>query len=662
MRRLLFGLAFPTLLLVYIGCGGADAESDGGSSTRKGSTSKGKGGKGGTGGTAGKGGTSGDDLPAGTGGTGSGGEFEIEQQEPDTCSHDACDPGLPLPEACSSCVASICAAEPSCCLEHWDDTCTHLARSFDSCQCAEGGLGTGTGGSSATGAGGSTSTGSGGASTSNKGGTGGSTSSGGSSSTSGPSCSHTPCEAGGPLKTKCSLCAAQVCAQNASCCQTDWGQPCLEVAANTPGCSCAPGTGSGGTSGSGASGGATGSGASAGSTGSGANGSGASAGSTGSGANGSGANGSGASAGSTGSGANGSGATGGSTGSGANGSGANGSGANGSGANGSGANGSGANGSGANGSGATGGSTGAGSDSGSAGGAGWLEGGSGGASASCHSPCEEGDALAKSCGLIPFGICLYDPFCCDSANGSWNESCVGYATKLFLCPKKDGDTRDDTAACEHDVCAIGKALRADCDDCTAKVCAGDSYCCDTTWDGLCLGKASELCGKCTEGKEGTCEHSACAVGAALKTGCTECVTTVCQKDPACCTDTWDAHCAGLGAEECECGKTCDHEPCVEGTALSKSCSEGTKAVCADDPYCCTASWDILCVDAAGDKGACGDKCSHDVCKTGPALHVECGDCEKKICELDPSCCDFSNGWDLVCTSEVDEVCGKTCEN
>jgi hypothetical protein len=651
MRRVLLSLAFPALLLVYIGCGGGDAESGPGSSTRKGSSSKGKGG---TGGAAGKSGSTGEDLPAGT--TGSGGEFEIEQQEPDTCSHDACDPGLPLPEACSTCVTSICAAQPSCCLEHWDDTCTHLARGFDSCKCAEGGLGTGVGGSSSTGTGGSSTTGSGGASSNGKGGTtssggggastssGGASASGGSSSTPVPSCSHTPCEAGGPLKTKCSLCAAQVCAQNATCCQTDWGQPCLQLAANTPGCACAPGTGSGGTSGAGASGGATGSGANGsgatgGSTGSGANGSGATGGSTGSGANGSGANGSGA---------NGSGATGGTTGSGSNGSGANGSGATG--------------GTSGSGSSSTGGTSGSGSTSGSAGGAGWLEGGAGGESGGCHSPCEEGDALSKSCGLVPFGICLYDPFCCDSANGSWNESCVGYATKLFLCPKKDGDDRDDAAACEHDVCAIGKALRADCDDCTAKVCAGDSYCCDTTWDGLCLGKASQLCGKCTEGKEGTCEHSACAVGTALKSGCTECVTTVCQKDPTCCTDSWDAYCAGLGAEECECGKTCDHEPCEQGTALSKSCSETTKSVCADDPYCCNTTWDVFCVDAAGDKGACGEKCGHDPCKTGTALHAECGDCEKKICELDPSCCDVSHGWDLPCTFEVGEVCGKTCEN
>jgi hypothetical protein len=286
-----------------------------------------------------------------------------------------------------------------------------------------------------------------------------------------------------------------------------------------------------------------------------------------------------------------------------------------------------------------------------------MEGGAGGADSGCHSPCEEGDALAKSCGLVPFGICLYDPFCCDKANGSWNASCVGYATKLFLCKKEDD--RGNEAACDHDVCEAGKPLRADCDDCTAKVCAKDSYCCDTNWDGLCLGKASELCQKCND-NAGMCDHAACAVGGPLKADCEPCVAEVCKTDDYCCKTNWDALCVNAAADACECGKTCDHEPCVAGGPLKKSCNETTKAVCADDPYCCGTFWDILCIDLAAEKGGCGEKCGHDVCKTGTALQADCGDCEKKICDKDPTCCDFTHGWDIVCTSEVAETCGKQC--
>lgn len=662
-RFFLYALGIPALVSVYVGCGGSDATPDEEGGSRKGSTSKS--GKGGTGGKGGKGGT-GSDLPGGK--SGAGGELVIDEQEPDTCSHDACDPGLPLPEQCSPCVGTVCGQRSSCCSDHWDDECTHLARGVAACACEDGGIGTGVGGSTGTGTGGTTGTGTGGAQSSGKGGTGGTTGTGGAQSsgkggtagTTGtgtggsstgaaassggtsspvPSCSHTPCEEGGPLKTKCSLCAAQVCAQKASCCLDAWTAECLQVAATVQGCSCAPPNG-------GSAGSSSGKGGSAG------NGSG----SNGSGSNGSGSNG-GASSGKGGA------ASGGSNGSGNNGSGSNGSGSNGSGSNGSGGtNGSGSNGSGSNGSGSSSSSGGNGSgssSSGNGGQAGFVVGGAGGESGGCHSPCEEGEALSQLCGIVPFGICLYDPFCCNKENGSWNAACVGYATKLFICPKKD-DERGAEPSCDHDVCASGGPLKTDCDDCTAKVCAKDAYCCESSWDGLCIAKASELCQKCNE-NAGKCDHAVCAVGGPLKTDCEPCVAEVCTGDDYCCKTAWDALCVDKAADACECGKTCDHDACTMGGPLKKSCSETTQAVCAEDAYCCGTAWDVLCIDLAADKGGCGEKCGHDVCEIGAALQADCGECEKKICEKDPPCCDFSHGWDLVCQFEAGEICGKKCD-
>ncbi len=55
----------------------------------------------------------------------------------------------------------------------------------------------------------------------------------------------------------------------------------------------------------------------------------------------------------------------------------------------------------------------------------------------------------------------------------------------------------DPLVCEHDECLIGFALDAGppaCSSCVATVCACDSYCCDTSWDAICIHEAQELCG------------------------------------------------------------------------------------------------------------------------------------------------------------------------
>ena len=42
--------------------------------------------------------------------------------------------------------------------------------------------------------------------------------------------------------------------------------------------------------------------------------------------------------------------------------------------------------------------------------------------------------------------------------------------------------------------------------------------------------------------------------------------------------------------------SCAHSECTTGVALTKSCSACAKAVCADDSYCCSTSWDKTCVN------------------------------------------------------------------
>jgi vibriolysin len=48
--------------------------------------------------------------------------------------------------------------------------------------------------------------------------------------------------------------------------------------------------------------------------------------------------------------------------------------------------------------------------------------------------------------------------------------------------------------CAHDKCTVGGALTSGCDPCVTSICAVDSFCCSTSWDSLCVGEVSSVCG------------------------------------------------------------------------------------------------------------------------------------------------------------------------
>jgi hypothetical protein len=47
--------------------------------------------------------------------------------------------------------------------------------------------------------------------------------------------------------------------------------------------------------------------------------------------------------------------------------------------------------------------------------------------------------------------------------------------------------------CAHSPCAQGAALTASCDACVADVCAADPFCCNNSWDNLCVSGAVSIC-------------------------------------------------------------------------------------------------------------------------------------------------------------------------
>jgi Pregnancy-associated plasma protein-A len=81
-------------------------------------------------------------------------------------------------------------------------------------------------------------------------------------------------------------------------------------------------------------------------------------------------------------------------------------------------------------------------------------------------------------------------------------------------------------------------------------------------------------------------------------------------------------------------------------------------VCAQDSYCCTNQWDTICVNEAFNLCyGCGDPAAGSCFEThGPGCSDF--DCCKDVCETDSFCCTVS--WDSICVNEAFELCGVPC--
>lgn len=113
------------------------------------------------------------------------------------------------------------------------------------------------------------------------------------------------------------------------------------------------------------------------------------------------------------------------------------------------------------------------------------------------------------------------------------------------------------------------------------------------------------------------------------------------------------------------GASCAHDKCVTGVALNAAaCGTAVQSVCAADPYCCTTSWDSICVgevySVAGSVKCSTGSCAHGLCATGTKLTAGCdpNGVVTTICNADSYCC--STSWDSYCVSEVSSIAGKNC--
>lgn len=181
---------------------------------------------------------------------------------------------------------------------------------------------------------------------------------------------------------------------------------------------------------------------------------------------------------------------------------------------------------------------------------------------------------------------------------------------------------------------------------------------------VCNGTDDNCDGAVDEGNPGG--GAACGTG---QLGVCAAGTTVCsggkihcnQSVPAgaeVCNDGLDNDCNG--AIDNGCASACAHNKCVTGVALASNCEPCVTQVCAVDSFCCTTSWDSICVgEVTSVCGiSCGMACAHNKCITGAALNPNCDPCVNTVCTFDSYCC--TTAWDSLCVSEVTTYCGIIC--
>lgn len=246
-------------------------------------------------------------------------------------------------------------------------------------------------------------------------------------------------------------------------------------------------------------------------------------------------------------------------------------------------------------------------------------------------------------------VCASDAFCCDV---TWDEICVFQAVN------------DCGAVCEctlQDCCTAGTAAGCDNPACESCVCAADTFCCGTAWDSLCAEAAAEECNDvCLCAADACCSPHA-AVGCALPS----CETCVCGADPFCCSNAWDELCVAAATTSCNLACGCAVLPGTEtccGTHTSTGCVDldCQSCVCGSDSFCCTTSWDALCVASAGAEceSTCGCGAPADCCANHGSTGCNNDACEDCVCADDAFCCE--SAWDGLCADAAATACNGVC--
>ncbi len=239
-------------------------------------------------------------------------------------------------------------------------------------------------------------------------------------------------------------------------------------------------------------------------------------------------------------------------------------------------------------------------------------------------------------------VCSIDDFCCSV---TWDSICADEASTLCIgcgqpgsgsCFESDGTPGCDDAACCNAVCAI------------------DGFCCSTSWDSLCVGEAEDLC-TCGGSDTGSCFSS----NGTPYCNDTACCSIVCAIDSYCCSVSWDSICANEANDFClGCGGVSAGDCFVSNGTVGCNDESCCNAVCAVDDFCCDTSWDSICADEAQSLCVgCGAEGSGSCFQSDATPGCDNAECCNAVCNVDGWCCSVS--WDSICVNEAEDIC-LTC--
>ncbi|MFH1529378.1 MAG: hypothetical protein ABIK09_01445 [Pseudomonadota bacterium] len=256
-----------------------------------------------------------------------------------------------------------------------------------------------------------------------------------------------------------------------------------------------------------------------------------------------------------------------------------------------------------------------------------------------------------------YGDCDPEPFQCGDG---WCDTAIGEGCQT--CPV-------DCGPCSGgDCCAPHDAPGCDDPDVVACVCSFDPFCCEATWDGICVDEAANQCGAWCEPDwcDQLCQGLECGDWEDCWCGdCPEgmqCLDGKCQgTDPLCEALCQFAECGQVGP--CQCGacpwgETCIQNQCTGGpdcteVCWGKQCGEFDGCLCGTCPpngWCnddgtCVVEGDgwscqelVKCAFDCGFGATCIFGCYNEGSDAGKAQFQELSLCVLQICgSPDPAC-------------------------
>ena len=280
------------------------------------------------------------------------------------------------------------------------------------------------------------------------------------------------------------------------------------------------------------------------------------------------------------------------------------------------------------------------------------------------------------CDTGKLGLCAAGTTACAAGSIACNQNVKSAAES---CDGQDNDcdgTNDDGNPGGNLACNTGKLGL--CAAGTTSCSIGNIVCNQSSQPAneLCDGKDNDCDGVKDDGNPGggaTCNtgmQGPCSAGQTeCKLGSIACnqVVFATNEAPSNCQDGIDNDCDGT-KDAADTASCCPHTLCQTGAPLTAGCSACAAAICVKDPFCCTNTWDDICVgyvvsSTVCNSNACGNLCPHGGCTEGGPMVNGCNHdlgstCVKKVCTQDPFCC--QTDWDATCIAEKNQLCGQQC--